>query len=236
MTDVLEAVGTARLDLQPVFDIVTHHANRLCDGTGAGVAIRDGDRLRVVSSTGALEQVDAGERWFDIDDTTPVGAAASTMQPVHIRDWDAVDSDTYPNAASRQAGRRSALVVPMVRNDVVIGGDRVQSRHGRRIQRRPGLVLRTFVSQSAIALDNARLLAEIEEQNFELDAALDRQTAMTDVLEAVGTARLDLQPVFDRIVEHAQRLCRDSVAYASVRDGVAVNFVAASGDGVDADR
>ena len=41
---------------------------------------------------------------------------------------------------------------------------------------------------------------------------------MTDVLDAVSTARLDVQPVFDRIVAHAQRLSEDTVAFISVRD------------------
>ena len=37
----------------------------------------------------------------------------------------------------------------------------------------------------------------------DLDESLARQRAMTDVLDAVSTARFDLQPCFDRIVEHA---------------------------------
>ncbi len=52
----------------------------------------------------------------------------------------------------------------------------------------------------------------------DLDAALERQTAMTDVLDAVSTARFDLQPVFDRIVEHASRLCHDSSDMSSSAD------------------
>ena len=64
--------------------------------------------------------------------------------------------------------------------------------------------LASFAEQASLAIANANLFND-------LDAALERQTAMTDVLEAVGTARIDVQPVFDRIVEHAQRLCDDTV-------------------------
>ena len=41
---------------------------------------------------------------------------------------------------------------------------------------------------------------------------------MTDVLEAVSTARFDIQPVFDRIVEHAAHLCDDTAALVKIRD------------------
>ena len=70
-------------------------------------------------------------------------------------------------------------------------------------KRRP--ILQAFADQAAIAVANAKLFND-------LDAALERQTAMTDVLDAVSTARLDLQPVFDRIVEHAQRSVRRHLA------------------------
>ena len=50
--------------------------------------------------------------------------------------------------------------------------------------------LASFAEQASLAIANANLFND-------LDAALERQTAMTDVLDAVSTARLDLQPVFD---------------------------------------
>ncbi len=229
MTDVLETVSTARFDLQPVFDIVTHHANRLCNGTGAGVVIRDGDRLRTVASTGALEQAIRG-RLFDIDDTTPIGAAALTMLPIHIRDWDAVDSETYPNAASRQAGRKSALVVPMVRNGLAIGVIGFSRAEAGGYTDDEVSLLRAFASQAAIAVDNARLLAEIEERNTDLDAALERQTAMTDVLDAVSTARDDLRPVYDAVARHARKLCDGANVGLFVSEGDALVGVAGEGD------
>ena len=72
-------------------------------------------------------------------------------------------------------------------------------------------VMQAFADQAAIAVANAKLFND-------LDAALERQTAMTDVLEAVSTSRSDLQPVFDRIVDHAQRLCKDVFAYVALPD------------------
>ena len=55
-------------------------------------------------------------------------------------------------------------------------------------------IMQAFADQAAIAVANAKLFND-------LDAALERQTAMTDVLEAVSTSHSELQPVFDRIVD-----------------------------------
>ena len=85
------------------------------------------------------------------------------------------------------------------------------SRSGRSTRSRHA-ILQAFADQAAIAIENARLFND-------LDAALERQTAMTDVLDAVSTARLDLQPVFDKVAEHADRLCRGTGAMVLVRDG-----------------
>ena len=73
-------------------------------------------------------------------------------------------------------------------------------------------VLQAFADQAAIAVANARLFND-------LDAALERQTAMTEVLDAVSTARLDLQPVFDIVAHHADRLCSGTGGLVVVRDG-----------------
>ncbi len=73
-------------------------------------------------------------------------------------------------------------------------------------------ILQAFADQAAIAVANAKLFND-------LDAALERQTAMTEVLDAVSTARLDLQPVFDTVAHHADRLCQGTGAVVLVREG-----------------
>ncbi len=82
----------------------------------------------------------------------------------------------------------------------------------RPFEHRHGRILQVFAEQASIAIANARLFND-------LDAALERQTAMTDVLDAVSQARLDLQPVFDKVAEHADRLCNGTGALVLVREG-----------------
>ena len=135
MTEVLDAVSTARADLQPVFDALADQANRLCGGTGAGIALREGDVLVGTAGTGALaaghqDRAEGaavpitadplafarGNRTWPIDDQNMLGAAALHHEVIHVRDWDEEDPERMPAAASRLAGRRSALAIPMIRD------------------------------------------------------------------------------------------------------------------------
>src|SRR5205085_2935918 len=80
-----------------------------------------------------------------------------------------------------------------------------------------------FGDQAALAVSNAQLFND-------LDAALARQTAMTDVLDAVSVARTDPAAVFAKIAEHAFQLVAGMAnALVFVRDGDDLVTVGASG-------
>ena len=122
MTDVLEAVSTARFDIQPVFDRIVEHAAHLCDDTAALVTIRDRAELSVMAGAGWGELGNQDVlHWDAIDTSTTTGTVFSTGEPVHIPDWDEVPPDRYPNSKARDSGLRTMLTLPMRRHHVVIG-------------------------------------------------------------------------------------------------------------------
>jgi signal transduction histidine kinase/DNA-binding response OmpR family regulator/putative methionine-R-sulfoxide reductase with GAF domain len=222
MTDVLDAVSTSRLDLQPVYDAVVHHANRLAGGSGATIVVRDGDELvEVASALGATlpdDLIAPGSR-IPIDDSSPLGHAALTGEVLHVRDWTAVPDDFYPNSIARRRGQRSSLVVPMLRNGIPVGvvgfaGDGVGGFADAQIA-----LLQTFANQAAIAVDNSRLLREIEARNADLAESLELQTATSEVLQLISANPGDLQAVFDGIVAQAARLCDADVASVTRHEG-----------------
>ncbi|MGH7787774.1 MAG: GAF domain-containing protein, partial [Candidatus Binatia bacterium] len=234
MTELLDAVSTARTDLTPVFDVLARQADRLCSGTGATVAMRRGDELVAVATAGTGPSGLSDIGVMPIDDSTMGGACARRREIIHIRNWDDVPADRYPNAPSRRTGAKSSLSIPMIRNDVAVGIVGFTRMTVGGYTDAEVSLLKTFVDQAAVAVNNAQLLLEIEQRNAELGESLERQKAMTEVLDAVSTSRLDLQPVYDAVVRHADRLGGGAGALIVVRDGDALVAVAQAGPATSA--
>ena len=84
-------------------------------------------------------------------------------------------ADQFTNSSAWKDSRRSALGLPMLRNNVVVGTVSFsRSEPGGYTDTEIGL-LQTFANQAAIAVDNARLLREIEERNTEIGRASCRE-------------------------------------------------------------
>ena len=104
------------------------------------------------------------------------------------------------------ADLRSTLAVPMKRDDDVVGVLAIARSQTGPFPQRQIELLQTFADQAVIAIENARLFAEVQARTRDLAEALQQQTATADVLKVISRSAFDLQTVFDTLLGSAVAL------------------------------
>jgi signal transduction histidine kinase len=101
-----------------------------------------------------------------------VGRTAITLEPVQVGDITVPGAYVGPNRESLiESGVRAVLAVPMVRESQLIGCLGVTRNQPGEFPTETIELLRTFATQSALAIQNARLFHEIEDKSRQLEAA-----------------------------------------------------------------
>src|SRR4029450_8593210 len=123
----------------------------------------------------------------------------------------------------------------MIRGGEPIGGIAVTRRSPGPFSSDEVHLLQTFADQAVIAIENVRLFKELEARNRELTAALDTQTATSEILRVISSSPTDLQPVFDAIVRSAQQLLGARTTSVFRRLGEEIHLAATTSTGAAAD-
>ena len=91
-------------------------------------------------------------------------------------------------------------------------------------------LMETFADQAAIAIENARLLTELQAKNADLTEALEQQTATSEILRVICSSPTDVQPVFDTIARaRGQAVRAPTISVVFRFDGELVHLVALHG-------
>ncbi len=176
----LQALGevgqaiSSTLDLNTVLSTIVARATQL-SGTDAGV-IYEYDEQREVFEPRASEHLEP-----EIVKTmlaTPVrrgegatGQLAEVQEPTQVPDILAARAESRVRGALVRAGYRALLAVPLVREAHLLGGLTVLRKSTGGFGPEIIELLRTFATQSALAIQNARLFQEIEAKGREVQAA-----------------------------------------------------------------
>ena len=232
-SEILRVISSSVTDVQPVFDAIVRSAVRLCGASHGGVYRFDGELVHSVANEGfSGEQLAQWRKTWPRPasaDTSLVCEAIRTRGVVRIGDIEATTSvrlTTETRANLRARGSRSVLAVPMISHDAVVGA--IGLAH-------PGVdgfsdahveLLRTFADQAVIAIENVRLVTELQGSNRQLTEALDQQTATSEILRVIASSPTDVQPVFDAIAEAAMRLCGGQSCLVTTFDGERLHLVA----------
>jgi signal transduction histidine kinase len=101
------------------------------------------------------------------------GQAATSRAPVQVPDIlnQREDTGTRVRPMLTRLGYRSLLSVPLLREQQIMGGLTVWRRQSGNFKPEVINLLQTFATQSALAIQNARLFREIEDKSGQLEAA-----------------------------------------------------------------
>ena len=112
-------------------------------------------------------------RTFKFGPSTPIGRAARTRQIVHVpnlsEDRAYLEREPLAVWAVEQANVRTVLVVPMLKEEELIGVFGLEREEVKPFTDKQIALVQTFAAQAVIAIENARLLNELRE-------LLERQT------------------------------------------------------------
>jgi len=229
-SDVLNVISRSTADVQPVLDTLTETAARLCAADSGTIWIREGDIYRAASSSASAADP---ELWAALRQRrlvpgrdSIVGRVALEGKVVHVADIRSIPDFAVPEGVA--AGDRTVLGVPLLREGEVLGTiglvrKRVQPYTERQIE-----LVRTFADQAVIAIENARLLGELQARTRDLEESLEYQTATSEVLNVISRSTADVQPVLDTVAETATRLCGADSGNIAIREGEVYRFVSSS--------
>jgi class 3 adenylate cyclase/putative methionine-R-sulfoxide reductase with GAF domain len=196
---VLSAVTSAGFELQPILDRISAEAAALCSAEMGFMFLREGDLFRFAAATGGTPEHWAYERDHPdrINRSSVTGRVALSGEPVQVADL-AADPE-YEAGGYRVGGVRTMLGVPIRTDEGVIGAfglgrTRVEPFTDDQVQ-----VVSLFADQAAVAIRLARLLGETHE-------ALERETAVGEVLQSISRSTFELDAVLQSVLDNAVRL------------------------------
>jgi signal transduction histidine kinase/CheY-like chemotaxis protein/HPt (histidine-containing phosphotransfer) domain-containing protein len=229
--EILRVISKSQTDPQPVFDTIVASAARLCEADFSAVTRFDAGLLHLVAINNmSPEETQAYRTIFP---RTPgrhfiIGRAFVDNRPVHVEDIEA-DPDYDPRTLAvlkAAAPYRTYLGIPIVRDGIPIGAIGCGRREVKPFTTAQIELVKTFADQAVIAIENVRLIKELEARNADLTETLEQQTATATILRVISRSPTDVQPVFDAVAESAARLCEAFDAAILRVDGNQLRLVA----------
>jgi len=223
--EVLRVISSTPSDTQPVFEAIVNSTQRLIAGKSTVLLLRRDPQFVVAAYAGpAIPDLPEEVRVAPLDrDKNFPSRAILDGKVVHVPDWEGEDVPEHERVVGKAFGIKSGLLVPLLREGEGIGAIAVTRGTPGPYRDREVALLSSFADQAVIAIENVRLFNETKE-------ALERQTAISEILRVISSSPGDVRPVLDAVAERAARICEARVVDIIMREGETMRVAATFGD------
>ena len=211
-SEVLQVISSSPGDLELVFAAMLEKAVRICDAKFGTIYRWDGDVLHLVATPNTPPAFAEYRRRLPFRPAPDghAGQLVTTKTVIHVANL--AEEQAYIErsnqayvAAVELGGVRTFLLVPMLKENEVIGVFTVYRQEVRPFTDKQIALVTSFAAQAVIAIENARLLKELRERTeevVELNKQLEQRVAdQVGEIERMGRLRRFLPPqVADLIV------------------------------------
>jgi len=228
-SEVLKVISSSPGELQPVFEAMLANAVRICEAS-FGVLFRYEDgTVQAATMFGVppafAEFWQRGPQRFGPN--TAFARATETKQTVHILDVKAepayIEREPVFLAAVDLGGFRTLLNVPMLKENELIGIFAIYRQEVRAFTEKQIELVTNFAAQAVIAIENTRLLHELQARTGELAQSVGELRALGEVTQAVNST-VDLETVLTTIVSKATQLSSTEAGAIYVFDDSSQEF------------
>jgi class 3 adenylate cyclase/putative methionine-R-sulfoxide reductase with GAF domain len=204
-SEVLSIISSSPAELEPVFQAILANATRLCDAKFGTLGLYDGEAFRSAALYNVPpEYAEARQRQPVWRPPPRSGTAkmARTKQPVQIEDLRTspgyMEGDSTIRATVDVGGARTLLLVPMLKDDALVGLIGIYRKEVQPFTDKEVALVQNFAAQAVIAIENARLLNDLNKLNQQLEQRVEDQVSE---IERMSRLRRFLPPqVADLII------------------------------------
>ena len=197
-SEVLKVISSSPSDLRPVFQSMLENSVRICEAKFGQMFLCEGDKVRPV----AYFNVPAAlVRWDEERGAFQPSAKGGLMRAILSKNVLRIDdfmSEQPSNPVVKLGGARSYIAVPMLKESELVGVIVIYRQEVRPFTEKQIDLVQNFATQAVIAIENARLLNDLNKLNQQLEQRVADQVGE---IERMGKLRRFLPPqVADLIV------------------------------------